>query len=631
MHPPNVKTKALLLLLCVLAMNGSAMVVPSLARDAAQAKSVGSLHIDPGLLKAMEGGNADKAIPVIVTFNERTIVADRHAFLHAMEGSSFVLKHTYSIIPGISGSIRSSDLGTLKALSAHVSFRVCENTNYSIQMVTRTSSTGIEASHIEASQATSWWLDLIGRNQTIVQSLNLSTIKVGVLDTGIGFKRNGEYAVHADLAGSIGGSVNLATGTALGDVYDNYGHGTHVAGIIAGSGASSSNKYVGVAPGVKIYNIKVLNETGSGFEDDIIKGIEYAVNESLDIINLSLGGGNPDPLDPESMAVKNATAQGLLVVIANGNDGSGYFTVSSPAAADGCIAVGAIDQLKDVTSFSSRGPSMGRIFKPDVVAPGENIVAALGNNSFLQKYYGYFKLTLSGTTNANNDYVALDGTSMATPMVAGAAALILAKYRPYHLAPALVAASLLESAVDLGYDASTQGMGLINVTRALSFLESIKASNNLTSLARIYPKKLPYAPYDVISFPGQESTMMVKVLHHGAQSIHFDASAIPAGMQLAISPNTTTLNSAAGATFFNVSISTSFDAMPGNYSVDLVLKNASDAALDAIEIRFTLRVPRLRAYLDTYHSLEDMFPHGFPLARFAMDYYPYIKHLASEG
>ncbi len=627
----NRKLKAILLLLYVSAMNLYITAYPSLARGASSENVPEALRIDPSLLKTIQGSDPDSVIPVIITFDANTCNTDQIEFLRGMAGSSFVLKYRYSIIPAISGSIQSHDLGALEALSATISFRVCENANSSIQLAIRSSDGGIAVnSGINPSQATKWWHTMIGRNQSLVQSLNLSAIKVGVIDTGIGFNQSGSYAVHADLAGCLTASVNLASGTAVGDVFDEYGHGTHVAGIIAGSGAASSQNFAGVAPGVKIYNIKVLNGSGSGLEDDIIKGLEYAVNESLDIVNLSLGGGNPDPLDPESMAVKNATEQGVLVVIANGNDGPGYFTVSSPAAAVGAISVGAMNQYKNISDFSSWGPSMGRIFKPDVVAPGEGIVSALGYNSYIQKYFGYFKLTMSGTTNANNDYVPLDGTSMATPMVAGAAAVILAKYHQYGLSPAVVAASLLETAVDLGYDTCTQGMGLINITRAIAFLESVRVQNNLTSLARIYPKRVPYAPYDIIDFPDQRSEMMVKILHHGTQAIHFDTTPIPAGMQLVISPNATTINSLVGLTLFNVSISTDFDAVPGNYSVDLLLKNASDTVLDNITIRFTLHSPKLKVYLDSYHPLEDVFPHVFPLSRFAMDYYPYIKYLANQ-
>ncbi len=626
------KLKAILLLLSVSAMNLYITAYPSLARGASSNNATETLRIDPALLRSIQAGSPDDSVPVIITFNAETYNIDRNAFLQATAGSTFVLKNQFSIIPAISGSIRSRDLGTLEALSSAVSFRVCENENFSIQLAVRAPDSDIDrAKGILSSQAANWWHAMIGRNQSLVQSLNLSAIKVGVLDTGIGFEQNGAYAVHQDLSGSIAASVNFASGTDPTDVYDEYGHGTHVAGIIAGSGAASGQVYAGIAPGVKLYNVKILNESGSGLEDDIITGIEYAVNNSLDIINLSLGGGNPDPFDPESMAVKNATEQGVLVVIANGNDGPGYFTVSSPAGAVGAISVGAVDQTQGITDFSSRGPNMGRIFKPDVVAPGEGIVSTLGSDSFIQKYYGYFELTLSGSVTATNDYVALDGTSMATPMVVGAAAVILARFHQNHLSPAVVAASLLETAKDLGFDACTQGMGLINITRAIAFLTSIKTQNNLTQLARIYPKAIPYAPYDIVDFPGQKTDVITKILHHGMQGIHFDTTPIPAGMQLAISPNATTINSAVGATFFNVSISTSFDARPGNYSVDVLVKNASDAVLDTMTIRLTLHKAEFKVYLDSYHSLEDSFPHGFPFSRFAMDYYPYIEYLANQG
>jgi len=614
------------------AMNFYITASPGLSRGTATSNAPSTLRIDPALLQSIQKSDPGDDIPVIIMFNADTYHVDSTAFLRAMAGSGFVLTHRFSIIPGISGRMRSCDLKALESLSATISFRACENENVSIQLSPHVLNNGINsAMNIEPSQTTNWWHAMTGRNQSLVSSLNLSMIKVGVLDTGVGFVRSGASTVHSDLSGSIVESRNFASGTDPTDVYDWYGHGTHVAGIIAGSGAASSQIYAGIAHGVHIYNIKVLNASGSGLEEDIILGIEYAVNKSLDIINLSLGGGYPDPLDPQSMAIKNATEHGLLVVIANGNDGPGYFTVTSPAAAIGAISVGAVNQNKEITDFSSLGPSMGKIFKPDIVAPGEEIVSLLGSNSFIQKYYGYFGLTLSGKTDMDNDYVPLGGTSMATPMVVGAAAIILAKYRQYNLSPAVVAASLLETAGDLGYDACTQGMGLINITRAIAFLESVKSQNNLTRLARIYPKSIPYAPYDIIDFPGQKSDIMVKILHHGMGDVHVDATGIPAGIQLAVSPNATTINGSAGVTFLNVSISTSFDTMPGNYSIGLFLKNASNAIMDNITVQFTLHAPKLKVYLDSYHSLEDSFPRAFPISRFAMDYYPYIKYLASQG
>ncbi|MBN2154240.1 MAG: S8 family serine peptidase, partial [Candidatus Lokiarchaeota archaeon] len=623
----NRRIKAIVLLLCVCATSLYVTALPSHPSLELGNNAPRTLCIDPALLSAMEEAGPDEVVPVIVIFDADTCAGDSSAFLRAMAGSSFVLTHRFSIIPGISGRVRAGDLDALASIADSISFRVCENENVSVQLAPRVQVGGDAPAGIGPSQTTNWWHDAIGRNQTLVQGLDLSAVKVGVIDTGIGFERSGSYAVHSDLAGSIVTSVNFASGTSPNDVYDWYGHGTHVAGIIA----ASSQSFPGVAPGVKVYNIKVLNGSGAGLEEDIILGIEYAVNESLDIINLSLGGGNPDPLDPQSMAIKNATEQGVVAVIANGNSGPGYFTVTSPAAAVGAVSVGAVDQLREVTGFSSWGPSLGAIFKPDVVAPGEGIVSTLGSNSFLQKYYGYFELTMSGETDATNDYVALGGTSMAAPMVAGAAALILAKYRPYDLAPSTVAASLLESAGDLGFDACQQGMGIINITGAIAFLESIRMQNNLTQLARICPKRIPYAPYDIIGFPGQGSSVMVKVLHHGIQDVHWDTTPIPAGIQLSIGPNATAANASVGLTLFSVSITTSFDALPGNYSIDLILKNASDGILDNVTVQFTLRAPKLKVYLDSYHSLEDRFPRAFPISRFAMDYYPYIKYLAAQG
>ena len=242
---------------------------------------------------------------------------------------------------------------------------------------------------------------------------------------------------------------------------DGFGHGTHCASIIAGTGAT----YKGVAPGAWLYNVKVLNHSGWGYNSWIINGIQYATlgpdgiantGDEADVISMSLGGSGSDGTDPLSLAVNWATSQGVVVAIAAGNSGSNYFTLGAPGVASDVITVGATDKSDYIASFSSRGPTIDYRVKPDVVAPGVNIVAARAAGT-------------SMGSPLNSLYTSASGTSMATPHVAGAAALILNANPVIPLgwtAPKFVKDTLMSNAIDLGYDVYTQGAGRISLPSA---------------------------------------------------------------------------------------------------------------------------------------------------------------------
>lgn len=185
-------------------------------------------------------------------------------------------------------------------------------------------------------------------------------VTVAVLDTGVDTS-------HPDLAEAV---VKERDFTGSGTARDRFGHGTHVAGIIAGSGAASGGQYVGVAPGVELLNGKVLDDRGSGRESWIIAGMEWAVTEGADVVNMSLGtrGQASDGTDPLSQAVNQLTeAHGALFVVAAGNDGPAESTVGSPGAADAALTVGAVDKSDQLASFSSRGPRLGDFaIKPEI-------------------------------------------------------------------------------------------------------------------------------------------------------------------------------------------------------------------------------------------------------------------------
>ena len=263
---------------------------------------------------------------------------------------------------------------------------------------------------------------------------------VAVLDTGID-------VTHPDLADAVTQGRNF-TDSDTED--DRFGHGTHVASIITGGG----DTYKGVAPDAKLLNGKVLNDYGGGMESWIIAGMEWAAASGADVVNMSLGGWPTDGSDPMSQAVNRITEEtGALFVISAGNSGPYDETVSSPGSADAALTVGAVDRNDQLADFSSRGPRWedGAI-KPDITAPGVDIVAAKAKNGIIGDPVG-------------DSHVALSGTSMAAPHVAGAAAIVAAQHPDWQAGQ--LKATLMGSAKP--NDALTvfeQGAGRVDVAAA---------------------------------------------------------------------------------------------------------------------------------------------------------------------
>ncbi|MET7333496.1 S8 family serine peptidase [Nonomuraea sp. NPDC005650] len=267
-----------------------------------------------------------------------------------------------------------------------------------------------------------------------------SGITVAVLDTGIDNS-------HPDLAGKIVEEKNF---TDAADTVDNVGHGTHVASTIAGSGSASGGKYRGVAPGANLLIGKVCS-TRNCAESAILAGMEWAA-ERAKVVNMSLGGTDFPGVDVLEEAVNRLTAStGTLFVVAAGNEGRNG-GVSSPATADAALAVGAVDKQDALASFSNRGPRVDGAIKPDITGPGVGIVAALAKGSDYPEY--------------SPGYTQLNGTSMATPHVAGAAAL-LAQQHPKWTGPDLKAALVATAKPNPGLNAFQQGAGRVDVGRAV--------------------------------------------------------------------------------------------------------------------------------------------------------------------
>ncbi len=329
-------------------------------------------------------------------------------------------------------------------------------------------------------------------------------IGVAIIDSGI----NDGY--HADFKDSAGRSrivyhqdfTGTPTSNSSGATWDLYGHGTHVAGIVGGNGTWSAGRFAGVAPNVNLIDLRVLDQNGSGSDSMVIAAIQRAIalknTYNIRVINLSLGRGVPTGYanDPLCQAVESAWRAGIVVVVASGNYGrlslngsNGYGTVTAPGNDPLVLTVGAMKTMNtsartddQIASYSSKGPTTyDHVVKPDLVAPGNTIVSIVDHGSTLEALYPSNLRT--GTNLAYHPYFVLSGTSMATPVVSGAVALLLDQHA--SLTPDQVKARLMKTAyktfpvstvsTDLTtgqtftsyYDIFTVGAGYLDVAAAL--------------------------------------------------------------------------------------------------------------------------------------------------------------------
>ncbi|MFF7645299.1 S8 family serine peptidase [Streptomyces canus] len=254
--------------------------------------------------------------------------------------------------------------------------------------------------------------------------------------------------------GSILKSKNFAdSDSGSGSTDDKQGHGTHVASTIVGSGAESNGKYKGVAPGAKLLVGKLMDDTGVGSDSSIIAGMQWAVAQGAKIVSMSLGSTDTPGVDPLEKAVNDLSASShALFVIAAGNDGPSDTTVGTPGSAASALTVAAVDRHDRLADFSSRGPTADGALKPDIAAPGVDIVAARAAHG-------------SEGEEVAPGYVTMSSTSMATPHTAGAAAILAQE----HLAwtGERIKAALTASALPLtGTTAYETGAGRVDLTRA---------------------------------------------------------------------------------------------------------------------------------------------------------------------
>ncbi|WP_245674048.1 S8 family serine peptidase [Actinoplanes rectilineatus] len=369
-------------------------------------------------------------------------------------------------------------------------------------------------------------------------------VDVAVLDTGIDPE-------HPDFAGQIESAVSFVPGE---EVADGNGHGTHVASTIAGTGAAAGGVEKGVAPGADLQIGKVLDNSGSGQDSWIVAGMEWAARDrKAKVVSMSLGGDPTDGTDPMSVAVNELSAEtGALFVIAAGNSGPFEQTVGSPGAADAALTVGAVDGDDELASFSSRGPRVADGgLKPEITAPGVDIVAAASH------YTGM----------GDDKYRTMSGTSMATPHVAGAAALLAAQH------PAWTGTQLKDALVSTAketpdYDAYTGGSGRLDVaaTTKATVFASASAYLGIHPLED-EPTGSTEKPITYTNLGAADVTLALKI----------DAPGVPEDLVSLSSPSVTV--PAGGTTTVTLSADLDGLAAKGRWTGSVVATNAAGTRL----------------------------------------------------
>lgn len=278
-----------------------------------------------------------------------------------------------------------------------------------------------------------------------------SEIVTAVFDTGI--------MIHPDLEHTVLGWKDFVNQKEV--CYDDNGHGTHIAGIIAGNGRCSNGIYAGIAPASRLVCVKVLDYAGNGKISDVIKGIQFVLTMRekwrIRIANISMGTKRHEGHEEEEQLlrwVEKMWDAGIVVITASGNFGPDYGSVTIPGISKKVITVGACDAAYDrrrpnPNFYSGCGPTAECVVKPDICAPGNRI----------------YSCNFRYPWKSKKAYIAKTGTSMATPVIAGATALLLDKYP--HMENVEVKMRLWESGDDMGLGENSQGHGRINIKKYL--------------------------------------------------------------------------------------------------------------------------------------------------------------------
>lgn len=416
--------------------------------------------------------SANDNVRLIFSFSKDASKAATQAFKEAQVKAGATIAADLPLVNGCSMDVKSGDIGRIMeslpegtAVAEDSPMRYSDPTSL-LKSTSSASASGKKEPPKDIAKALVgiedvWDMGFTGKGQTIA-----------VIDSGI-------YP-HPDLKDKIVGWVDLQSGETK--PTDTYGHGTHVAGIAAGSGIESAGVHKGVAPDANVVGVRISNVS------EAIKGIQWVIENKerlgISVINMSLGdfAARSYKDDPWAQAAEKAMDAGLVVCVAAGNDGPSEMNISTPGIHPDVITVGALDDkgTEDrsddmVAEFSSRGPTnIDGINKPDLVAPGVDIYGPMVPGASVYNSDMYFEGT---------KYVTMSGTSMATPMVAGLAACL--KQANPDLTQKDIKSIIVQSCDKyLDEPKYVQGAGLINAKKAVQLALTWKFSSDMDELSR---------------------------------------------------------------------------------------------------------------------------------------------------
>lgn len=467
--------------------------------------------IDADLREMLDAGREER-IPVIVIFKDG----------QPQDPGGLEIKYSYRLIPGLAGEASSrtiqemakSDSVSAIYFDAFAKTSAPGDDRASAQGNASVNGDSLSDGYISPAR-------IINAERLWEKGIDGKGINVAVIDSGI--DKN-----HPDLIGKVIAEKNFLANEVTAD--DLLGHGTMIAGIIAGSGASSKGEYKGIAPGASLINVKVIDQNGDGRVSDIIAGIEWAIYNGADVLSLSLGGINLGETNPPiTMAADNAADQGVVVCVAAGNrnstknrdqpsgasasqlrgsspvelsgaGGSGkdvYFLfvpivlalppglIDSPGDGVNVITLGSTDAEGHMAKFSGSGPTRDDRIKPDVVAPGMDIISTVPAG-------------LKGPDYVDTYYARESGTSLSTPIAAGLAALLLQEMG--DLTPAGVKGAMTRGARKLNnshgvsYEPYYQGTGLLDALHSYHLLQELGEGMSGVVPDRWTPGRWAYLP-----------------------------------------------------------------------------------------------------------------------------------------
>ncbi|MHA2056672.1 MAG: S8 family serine peptidase [Candidatus Thorarchaeota archaeon] len=561
------------------------------AEKAAEYKNA---HFGADLVGALATMESDSRISVIVEFPDGTSTDEMVEKIRVAGLESVQIRYAFHLIPMVSLSIRCDEIQRLAEVS--LIEEITLNQKRQILDVTVP-----QENYILADNGDGYvhFDSILGADLMWAEGYNGTGTTIAVLDSGA-------WGNHPDLQDRLIGFKDLINGqddmNPVGgiDAYDDNGHGTACAWNAVGDGTASGGNLMGVAPGANLLVIKVLDSSGAGDDDVIAQGIEFAVEQNVDVISISLGGEWADSafiVEPSIREIEVAVAADISVAVAAGNSGPAAFTINAPGVAEKAVTVGSSFGDTGIVAFSSVGPVLrtssdpvGYTAKPDVVAPGNLVVSGRGNNVIGSEYPVY------NSSQFGTSYTRWSGTSASTPMIAGLIALLTQKH--LSLTPIEAKAALMSTATDLSGDPMSQGWGLANVSRASQLL--VSSSWDITLMT---PRSLPTLPgsSQVLIVGDERPPQNVTII--STQSVGLVNITISGNASQFVETNVDQLSVTTGYSYFGIELLVPEDvplSAAGQYTGHLNLTQGSDV-IASIDIMYTITLFGGRMMVDMEH------------------------------